>query len=202
MICIKNLDKKYGDKVIFSKFSCEISDGDFVVFSGASGSGKSTLLNIIGGIEPFDGGEIYIDNLNLSRNKDVVKALRTKIGFLFQNFALIEEKTVEENLNLIAPKYRSKEKIQGALRKVGLSGYEKRIVYTLSGGEQQRVAIARLLLKECTIILADEPTGSLDKANANKVIQHLIELRELGKTIILVTHDEELKKKGDYVIDI
>lgn len=202
MIRINNLEKRYGKRVLFSNFSCEINDGDFVVFNGASGSGKSTLLNMIGGIEPFDSGEIFIDDLNLSKNKDVIRALREKVGFLFQNFALIEEKNVEENLMLVAPRYRTEVSVSEALAKVNLNGYEKRKVYTLSGGEQQRVAIARLFLKKSTIILADEPTGSLDKDNADRIIQYLFELRDTGKTIILVTHDQNLKKRGDYVIDI
>ncbi|BBU38940.1 ATP-binding cassette domain-containing protein [Aeribacillus composti] len=92
--------------------------------------------------------------------------------------------------------------VSAALEKVGLNGYEKRKIYTLSGGEQQRVAIARLFMKKCSIILADEPTGSLDKYNANLVMEHVKELNRLGKTIILVTHDEELKKMGDVIIEL
>ncbi|MEK3644518.1 ATP-binding cassette domain-containing protein [Aeribacillus sp. FSL M8-0235] len=103
---------------------------------------------------------------------------------------------------MIDKKYRNNTTVSAVLEKVGLNGYEKRKIYTLSGGEQQRVAIARLFMKKCSIILADEPTGSLDKYNANLVMEHVKELNRLGKTIILVTHDEELKKMGDVIIEL
>lgn len=202
MLEIKNITKKFGDRVLFEDFSCSIKQGEFVVFSGKSGSGKTTLLNIIGGIEKVDAGKVFIDGLDLSKNDDILKAYREKLGFLFQNFALVENKTVEENILMMDKKYRNNTTVSAVLEKVGLNGYEKRKIYTLSGGEQQRVAIARLFMKKCSIILADEPTGSLDKYNANLVMEHVKELNRLGKTIILVTHDEELKKMGDVIIEL
>lgn len=104
---------------------------------------------------------------------------------------LVENKTVEENILMIDKRYRNQMTVSSMLEKVGLKGYEHNKIYTLSWGEQQRVAIARLLMKKCSIILADEPTGSLDKYNANLIVEHLKELNSIGKTIILVTHDEE-----------
>lgn len=199
---IKNISKSFGNRVIFKNFSCTIKQGDFVVFSGKSGSGKTTLLNIIGGIEKIDSGKVILDGLDMSKNSDIIKAYREKLGFLFQNFALVENKTVEENILMIDKKYRNNLTVANVLEKVGLNGYEKRKIYTLSGGEQQRVAIARLFMKKCSIILADEPTGSLDRYNAYFIMEHLKELNRIGKTIILVTHDEELKKMGDVIIEL
>jgi len=202
MIKIESISKSFGDHILFKNFSCSIKQGDFVVFSGKSGSGKTTLLNMIGGIEQFDSGKIFVDDLDLSNNNDIIKLYREKIGFLFQNFALVEYKTVEENILMIDKKYRNDITVSSVLDKVGLSGYEKRKIFTLSGGEQQRIAIARLLMKRCSIVLADEPTGSLDSYNANIVMEHVNELNELGKTIIMVTHDERLKKLGGNMIEL
>ena len=202
MIRIENLNKSFGDHYIFKNFTFTIKQGDFVIFSGKSGSGKTTLLNMIGGIEQFDSGMILIDDLDLSNNNDIIKLYREKIGFLFQNFALVEYKTVEENILMIDKKYRNDVTVASVLDKVGLSGYEKRKIFTLSGGEQQRIAIARLLMKKCSIVLADEPTGSLDSYNAEIVMKHINELNKIGKTIIMVTHDEKLKKLGGYMIEL
>jgi putative ABC transport system ATP-binding protein len=190
MIRIEKLCKSFGSKILFTDFSLEIHQGDFVICNGESGAGKTTLLNMIGGIEPYDSGRIVIDDLDLSINKNIISIFREKIGFLFQNFALVETKTVEENLNMIDEKYRTSETMPFVLEKVGLTGFEKRKVFTLSGGEQQRVAIARLFMKQCTIVLADEPTGSLDKKNANIIVNYIKELNAIGKTIVMVTHDE------------
>ncbi|KZE64061.1 bacteriocin ABC transporter ATP-binding protein [Fictibacillus phosphorivorans] len=202
MIQIDNLSKRFGERAIFSNFSCSIQQGEFVVFSGKSGSGKTTLLNMIGGLEPLDSGKILIDNLDLSVNDHIIKLYREKMGFLFQNFALVEYKTVEENILMIDKKYRNDVTVASVLDKVGLSGYEKRKIFTLSGGEQQRIAIARLLMKKCTIVLADEPTGSLDSYNASIIMKHIKELNESGKTILMVTHDENLKKLGGNIIEL
>ncbi|KMJ59157.1 bacteriocin ABC transporter ATP-binding protein [Bacillus sp. LL01] len=202
MIKIDKVSKHFGERILFEEFSCSIKQGEFVVFSGKSGSGKTTLLNMIGGIEQWDSGRIMVDDLSLSNNKDIIKLYREKIGFLFQNFALVDNKTVEENILMIDEKYRNDVIVDEVLKKVGLGGYEKRKVFTLSGGEQQRVAIARLFMKKCTIILADEPTGSLDSHNAGMVMEHIKELHQSGKTVIMVTHDEALKKLGENIIEL
>ena len=135
-------------------------------------------------------------------SKEHLNYFRTKIGFLFQNFALVDNKTVKENIKLIHKNSRTNISIESALQTVGLQNKLNKKVYTLSGGEQQRVALARLMLKKCDVILADEPTGSLDKANAEKVLNILKELNEQGKTIILVTHDENIKKQGNRIINL
>jgi len=193
------LTKKFGDNVLFENFSFSINKGDFVCFSGKSGSGKSTLLNIIGLIEPYDEGKLIIDGMTYKTNKERMEYFRSKVGFVFQNFALIDNKTVRENLELIKFKFRTDYSVEDVLDKVGLKGKLNSKVYTLSGGEQQRIALARLFLKKCDIILADEPTGSLDSENAEVVMNILQELNELGKTLVLVTHDDKIKKMADKV---
>lgn len=210
MIEIKNITKKYDDRVIFKNFSLKINDGEFVVITGKSGCGKSTLLNIIGLLEDPDKGKVVIDGEKIlsSQSKNAVKVIRNKISYVFQNFALVDEETVKYNLMLalryVKLSHKEKEnKIADALAKVGLCGYENKKIYQLSGGEQQRVSLARVFLKPSEIILADEPTGSLDKENAVIVINILKRInRDYGKTVLIVTHDENLKEIGDRIIDL
>lgn len=202
MIEIKNLTRKFDEKIVFSDFNLKIDDGDFVIFSGPSGCGKTTLLHMIGAIEKIDIGEITVDGIDIKNKKNHLNYFRTKIGFLFQNFALIDNKTVKENLKLIRKNCKTDLSIEEALKIVGLNEKLNKKVYTLSGGEQQRVALARLMLKKCDIILADEPTGSLDKNNAETVLNILKQLNKQGKTIILVTHDEDIKKQGSRVVNL
>ncbi len=192
MIKIQKLCKKFDDHVIFQDFSLEIPDKEFVVFTGVSGCGKTTLLNMIGGIEPIDSGNILVDDLDIAQSKNLRRYYQRYVGFLFQNFALVEGKTVQENLEMIRPDARSSFTLQEALRRVGMEGKEKQKVYSLSGGEQQRIALARLMMKQCRLILADEPTGSLDKANALQVMEILKSFSAMGKTVIMVTHDATL----------
>ncbi len=192
MIIIKELNKAFGEHVIFRDFSMEIEDNEFVVFTGASGCGKTTLLNMIGGIEKADSGKIVVNDLDITKERNLRLYFQKHVGFLFQNFALIEQKTVEENLNVIRKNARSNISIQEALERTGLSGKEKQKVFSMSGGEQQRVALARLLMKQCSLILADEPTGSLDRNNAVQVMNILKSFKDLGKTVIMVTHDDSL----------
>lgn len=202
MIEIIHLKKSFGEKVLFEDLNLTINTGEFVVFSGVSGCGKTTLLNMIGSLESFDSGKIIVDGLDISKRKNQQKYLSNKVGFLFQNFALIEEKTVEENLTIIKKNNRSEMEIDTALNKVGLLDVKNKKVYTLSGGEQQRVAIARLMIKKCDLILCDEPTGSLDCTNGERIMSILQELNKSGKTVILVTHDERYKKIGGRIIEL
>ncbi len=202
MIEIKNITKKFDDNTLFSDFNLTIEDGDFIIFSGPSGCGKTTLLNMIGAIEKIDSGEIIVDGVDIKNIRNHLKYFRTKIGFLFQNFALVDNKTVKENLKFIRKDCKTSLSIEEALKIVGLEEKLNKKVYTLSGGEQQRVALARLMLKKCDVILADEPTGSLDKKNATDVLNILKQLNEQGKIIILVTHDEDIKKQGNRVVNL
>ncbi|WP_102401091.1 ABC transporter ATP-binding protein [Haloimpatiens massiliensis] len=202
MIKIKNLNKKFDDKIVFSNLNLEIEDGEFIILGGPSGCGKTTLLNMIGAIEKFDSGEIIVDGIDIKNKRNHLNYFRKKIGFLFQNFALVDNKTVKENLKIISKDCKTNLSMEEALRIVGLKDKLNKKVYTLSGGEQQRVAIARLMLKKCDVILADEPTGSLDRKNAEAVINILKELNTQGKTIVLVTHDEYIKKQGNRVVNL
>lgn len=203
MIELKNVTKAYGNKTIFSKLSFKIDTGEFVVFSGKSGCGKSTMLSLIGGIEKATSGQIIVDGTDITNNYNRIKYFSEKVAFLFQNFALSENKTVKQNLEMVPKKSRSGVSIPDALKAVGIEDKLNEYIYTLSGGEQQRVALARIMIKKCDIILADEPTGSLDKENANAVIDILKKLNtENGKTVIMVTHDEGLKKVGDRIINM
>ena len=192
MIRIENLKKAFDTHVLFDGFSLEIPDKEFAVFTGASGCGKTTLLNMIGGIEPADSGEIIVDDLNITKTKNLKTYFRQYVGFLFQNFALVENKTVEENLKMVRDQARSKVSMNEALDRVGMLGREKQKVFSLSGGEQQRIALARLMMKQCRVVLADEPTGSLDRANAEQVMRILKSFLDMGKTVIMVTHDPTL----------
>lgn len=203
MIELKNVTKAYGNKTIFSKLSFRIDTGEFVVFSGKSGCGKSTMLSLIGGIEKATSGQIIVDGTDITNNYNRIKYFSEKVAFLFQNFALSENKTVKQNLEMVPKKSRSGVSIPDALKAVSIEDKLNEYIYTLSGGEQQRVALARIMIKKCDIILADEPTGSLDKENANAVIDILKKLNtENGKTVIMVTHDEELKKVGNRIINM
>jgi len=208
LIDLMNVDKKFGDKTVIDKFSLCIEEGKKYAIVGRSGCGKSTLLNIIGGIEKATAGDVLIfGNKNISpRSVKANRLLRTHISFLFQNYALSDNDTVEYNL-LMSLLYNKKIKsrknaISEALEKVGMKGFEKQKIFTLSGGEQQRVAIARLLLKPTEIVLADEPTGNLDYENRDNIFELLMELNREGKTIVLVTHDLELAQKCDMIVNL
>lgn len=196
LIEIKGLCKKFGEKTVFDGLDINIEKGEFVSIMGKSGRGKTTLLNMIGMIEKPDAGDICIMNVkNPKFDSAAARKLRaTKVAYLFQNYGLIENDTVEDNLAVSAhfqkdSAKKKKEKYADALKKVGLENYEKRKVYTLSGGEQQRVALAKVIVKNPDLILADEPTGSLDADNRDYVLRILNELNKQGKTIVVVTHD-------------
>lgn len=203
MIKISNLNKSFNSRQLYKDLNMNIEDGDFVIFKGPSGCGKTTLLNMIGGIEDIDSGSVVVNGYDTSKKRDRQKILSEEVGFLFQNFALVEEKTVKQNLSFVKKKYRQDIDMKDALSFVGLpEDILKAKVYTLSGGEQQRVAIARLIMKKCNIILADEPTGSLDRKNADMVFDLLDSLNKQGKTIVLVTHDSQLFGRGKIEYEI
>ena len=193
MITIENLCKAYNDKILFKNFHLEIPDSSFLVISGESGCGKSTLLNMIGGIETPDKGSIIVNGFDVTKKGKKQKYFKEVVGFLFQNFALLENKIIKKS-------GRTDILINEALEKVGLQKVINKKVYQLSGGEQQRVALARLMLKKCSIVLADEPTGSLDKKNSEIVMNILHELSEQGKTVIVVTHSEEIVAQEKHVL--
>lgn len=207
IIRVNQVNKAFKDHVIFHDFSYLFESSKFYAIVGESGCGKSTLLNMIGLLESVDKGSIELFNKKITsiHQRDVRVLLRDKIGFLFQSYALMDDASVEKNLlvplDLLKIK-DSKERVHLALKRVGLEGFEKKLVNSLSGGEQQRIALARLILKPCDIILADEPTGNLDEKNKEMVFSILKELQTSGKTILMVTHDRELASRCDVVINL
>lgn len=202
MIRLDSVSKKYGKKIILGDVSLTIDDGEYVLLTGASGAGKTTLLHMLGGLEKPDSGKIIIDGLTVGKAKEQEKLFGEKLGFLFQNYVLMEKKTVLSNLNIVSKEKRGDISVAEALEYVGLAGFENRKVYELSGGEQQRVALARVLLKKCSIILADEPTSSLDYANARIIIDILKKENAKGKTIVVSTHTPELYKDAGTFIHL
>ncbi|MGT0186354.1 putative bacteriocin export ABC transporter [Staphylococcus aureus] len=204
MIKLENVFVKKGNKNILDGCNFNFEKGKSYALVGESGAGKSTLLNIIAGFEDVSQGSIYIEDKLLKKKVDFY---RYTLGYLFQNFALLENQTISQNLDL-ALKFKKKNKKDNMnlkkdiRKKVGLDLDIKRIVSSLSGGEQQRVALARLILKDPKIILADEPTGSLDTKNGKIVIDLLLKLFDENKTMIVVTHDLELAKRFDVIVNI
>lgn len=203
MIEIEHLCKKFGEHTIFDDFNLHVDDNEFIILSGASGCGKSTLLNMIGGLEPITGGSITVNGYSLECGRKVNRSYyQNEIGFLFQNFALVDNKTVRQNLNMIHSKCRTDISMEEALKKVQIADKINNLVYTLSGGEQQRVALARLMLKKCNVVLVDEPTASLDWDNATVAMNLLQDIHKMNKTIIMVTHDVRLNYLADRVVKL
>lgn len=188
--------------------SLNIEKGEFVVILGKSGSGKSTLLNIIGGLDTYDSGEVFLAGNNYKNADDTeMSNFRCKkIGFVFQSYNLIPVLNVYENI--IFPVNIGKEKedvtyIHEIIERLGLKGREKSFPSQLSGGQQQRVAIARALANKPEIILADEPTGNLDTDTGNEVLQLLSSgVKEYCNTLVMITHNPEIAKHADRVIRI
>ncbi|SNZ02471.1 putative ABC transport system ATP-binding protein [Terribacillus aidingensis] len=205
MIQAAHLKKTFREKIIFDDFSLTVNDGEFLSITGESGRGKTTLINLLSFLEKPDSGDIEYDGLKNPNLKQIMLLRRNEFGYLFQDYSLINNETVEKNI-LLAIAYRKisnkKELIQNILAKVGLSGYEKKRVYTLSGGQQQRVALARVIAKDCKYIFADEPTGNLDIKNRDAIFQLLQDMNKEGKTIIMVTHDLEIAKATSTQLEI
>lgn len=201
MIEVKNLYKKYKQKVLFNNFSLTIKPGTIVAIAGPSGCGKTTLLNIIGGLETCDSGQILIDNKDIKSYKQN-SVFRNKISYLFQNFALIDDKSILENLKIALGKNIDVDQVLALMSELNLEMDLNTPIYMLSGGEQQRVSMIRIILKNNPIILADEPTGSLDPNNRDIILNLLVRLKEEGKTIVLVTHDKIVSGISDEIIEI
>lgn len=201
MIELINISKKFGDKEIFNNFSLTVNDGESIVITGKSGSGKSTLLNILSLIEKVDSGNIVWNNtiINKINSKETELLMRNEIGYLFQNYALIENDSVLDNLKLASMYAKNRKNIDyhKLLSEMDLDIDINKKIYLLSGGEQQRVALARLFIKPCKIIFADEPTGNLDQKNSDKIMDKLFELNKKGKTLVVVTHDLSIVDRFD-----
>lgn len=208
VVKLEHIYKKFGDNIVLEDFNLEIYKGEFIIINGVSGCGKSTLLNLIGLLDkPTKGEIIWYGQKNIRPfSKKAEELLRDHIGYLFQNYALIDEQDVAYNLSLVFNQKHTKierqRRIKDALEKVHLCEYEHKKVFKCSGGEQQRIALARLYLKPCDLILADEPTGSLDIKNRDDVMKVLQGFHKEGKTILMVTHDQNLLPYADRVIEL
>ncbi len=207
MIEIKDLVKFYGAQLVLKDINLKIPDGKFLSIMGSSGSGKSTLLNLIGGMDFPDKGSIVVDGEDITKFNDdkLTKYRRKKIGFIFQFFNLLPNLTVFENVQmpLLLNGQINKSKVYEYIEKVGLKGKEKAYPHQISGGQQQRVAIARALIHDPEIILADEPTGSLDSKTGEEIMELISSLaEESNKTVILVTHEDYIAKYAEEIIKI
>ncbi|MBO3128490.1 ABC transporter ATP-binding protein [Dermatophilus congolensis] len=204
---VENASKAFGDHVLWRDLSFTVSPGEMTALRGSSGSGKTTLLNAVGGLEKLTTGTITVAGKNISRANSRNRRLlrRDVLGFVFQDYALIENTDVMGNLAVVYGAWsarRHRDDMEEALFKVGLPGFLKRSILELSGGERQRVALARLLLKHPSVVLADEPTGSLDNDNARAVVDLLRGLANDGAAVLIVTHDDRVAQNCDNIINL
>ena len=193
---LKSISKIYGDLHALDNVSLKVEKGEWVAIMGPSGSGKSTMMNIIGCMDKPTSGQVLLDGVDISKESDrnLTAIRRDKIGLLFQQFHLVNYLTALENV-MVAQYYHSvpdEAEAMEALRRVGLADRAKHLPSQLSGGEQQRVCIARALINYPELILADEPTGNLDEANENIVLEIFRQLHDEGTTLVVVTHDPEV----------
>ena len=201
------MSKLFEKRIVFENVDFSLKEGASYAIVGKSGVGKTTFLNILGGLENPTSGKVLIDDVEVNE-KNLPNLRRVKFGFIFQNFGLIDNETVRENLliglaNQNLSQYEKDVAIKKVLKELDLGNLElNQKIYTLSGGEQQRVALARIIKKKEKIIFADEPTGSLDSENSNLILRHL--LTDFGRdaTILIATHSPEVWQKCDYVIKI
>ena len=198
-IDLLNVSKSFGSKKIFTDLNLKFESGKSYALIGGSGSGKSTLLNIIGRLEKIDSGNVLVDKQDIWKIKERI-FFKNTVGYVFQNYSLIDNKTVYDNLSLIT---KDKKTITDVLEKVGLSSdYLHQKIYELSGGQAQRVAIARMLMKPRKIILADEPTGALDGEIGKEIIRLLLNEKDEDKYVIIATHDPAVYNEVDVIIDM
>ncbi|WP_420790228.1 ATP-binding cassette domain-containing protein [Streptococcus sp. K0074] len=198
-IDLLNVSKSFGSKKIFTDLNLKFESGKSYALIGGSGSGKSTLLNIIGRLEKIDSGNVLVDKQDIWKIKERT-FFKNTVGYVFQNYSLIDNKTVYDNLSLIT---KDKKIITDVLEKVGLSSdYLHQKIYELSGGQAQRVAIARMLMKPRKIILADEPTGALDGEIGKEIIRLLLNEKDEDKYVIIATHDPAVYNEVDVIIDM
>jgi putative ABC transport system ATP-binding protein len=213
IIKLDNISKTYqmGSTLIkaVNDASLTIKKGEFVAIVGPSGSGKSTMMNMVGALDLASKGDIYLDNINIEKvSESQLAQIRGKrIGFIFQTFNLIPTLNAVENVALPmtfqnVPRYKRIERAKELLREVKLEHRMYHLPNELSGGERQRVAIARALANDPEVILADEPTGNLDSKTGEEILNMFIDLNKRGKTIIMITHDNNLAKRAQRMIKL
>ncbi len=206
MISIKNIEKSYGTKEapvkVLKGISFDIKDKDFVVILGASGSGKSTLLNIISGIERADKGRVLYDNLDITEltDSELTAFRKDNTGFVFQQYYLLSNMNVDRNVKMCADLAGNRD-YKKIIEAVGLKDEIKKYPSELSGGEQQRVSLARALAKKPAMLFLDEPTGALDEETGRLVLDYISKLqKEYGFTVVMVTHNENISEMAETVI--
>jgi putative ABC transport system ATP-binding protein len=209
VIEIVKLAKTFGARTLWSDITVNADRGHMLALVGPSGSGKSTLLNCVGLLDRPTAGEIRYEGADITRfgRREARRFRRDVLGYLFQNYALIDNATVADNLEVSLGTRRARRgetgvRVAEALERVGLAGREKEKAHQLSGGEQQRVALARLMVKEPSLVLADEPTGALDHANATVVIDVLREMSDAGCAVVIATHDDRVRDRCDSVFAV
>jgi putative ABC transport system ATP-binding protein len=208
MIHIKNLHKFYGTgdsrNEVLKGITLDIRDRDFMVILGASGSGKSTLLNVISGLEPADAGEVCYNSKNICsmNDKEMTLFRKNAIGYVFQQYFLLPNLNVDKNVKMGADLVKNKD-YRSLIEAVGLADKSKKYPHELSGGEQQRVSIARALAKQPKVLYLDEPTGALDEATGRMVLDLICKLqKKLGFTMVMVTHNQNIAEMADTVISM
>ncbi|TFI74740.1 ATP-binding cassette domain-containing protein [Carnobacterium divergens] len=207
VIELRNMGKRIKNKTIFEGINFSIPSQTITSIFGESGSGKSTLLNIMGLIDNYNEGDylLFGEKSPAINSRKALLDKRFRLSYLFQNFGLLENQTIDYNLNIglqytKLTKKESMDKKKEAMEKVHLNTKLSTKIYQLSGGEKQRVALARTIIKPSQLIFADEPTGSLDSVNRDLIFELLTEQKKEGKTIILVSHDKDILKKSDIQI--
>ena len=207
MIKIHQLTKTFGDRTVFSDLNLNFDSGKVYALIGNSGCGKTTLLNMVAKLEPYDQGSIQYKGKDLRKIKPT-NYFRNELGYLFQNFGLIDNKTVSENLDLglighKLDKQKKRETKEEVLDRVGLSYIQlDQKVYELSGGEAQRVALAKIILKDPPLILADELTAALDPETSQEIMDLLLTLKNKERLIIIATHNPTIWKQADQVVSL
>lgn len=207
MIKIHQLTKTFGNRTVFSDLNLNFDAGKVYALIGNSGCGKTTLLNMVAKLEPYDQGSIQYKGKDLRKIKPT-NYFRNELGYLFQNFGLIDNKTVSENLDLglighKLDKQKKRETKEEVLDRVGLSYIQlDQKVYELSGGEAQRVALAKIILKDPPLILADELTAALDPETSQEIMDLLLTLKNKERLIIIATHNPTIWKQADQVVSL
>jgi len=202
IILLEGVNLCQDERLLFDNINLSINKGDFIYIVGETGSGKSSLVKSLYAEIKISAGNIFVANYNLNKiDRNEIPKLRRDLGIVFQDFQLLSDRTVNENLKFIlkATGWTKKEeiskRINDVLASVHLENYNNKMPHELSGGEKQRAAIARSLLNNPKVILADEPTGSLDPKKSEKIIELLKEINEKGTTVVIATHDYEIIKK-------
>ncbi len=208
MIRLEDVEKKYGRRTVFSGIDLDVAEGEFVAVMGNSGSGKSTLLNLIGGMDIPDKGRITVagDVITSFTEEELTRFRRNRIGFIFQFFNLLPNITVYDNIELpllLGGREGYEARIAAYLKQAGLDGRARDLPSTLSGGEQQRVAIVRALAADPAVILADEPTGNLDSRTGAAIMELIRSVAAGGgKTVVLATHNRDVAGLADRIVRI